>query len=249
MYLARVISKTAFDIASLTISVSPHRWTPPSVYDDLVTTEWQKLLVRTPQPIWDGTYYRVLNPADLENGTEPLTVRLGTIRYRFIATFPLLHQAHAHHQLEPLHHLSTIALLRTSDGYYLFGRRTRNREIDLIGGGVQKDELEIASGADLERNLIKEIHEETGISRNRIDRLSGIGILLSGTSNVLMVGHAHVDPTRAEAIAAFALRTENEMSEAVFIPGNELPCFLRSKSDYRPLIPQLMELRPAAGLQ
>ena len=247
MFLPRVISRTAFDIGKSNVSVCPSEWTAPEAYDALVDPAWKELVKDS--RLWDGTYYRVLNAAALRDGIGPFALRLGTIRYRYVATYPMLHQHHARHQLEPLHHLSTIALIRTSDAHYLFGKRTRNGEIDLIGGGVQSDELVITSGADLERNLLKEIREETGISRSEIQQLSGIGILLSSNSNVLIVGHARTGLTRAEAIAAFDLRTENEMSEPVFVPQDEICSTLRSMTDYRPLIPELMEPKAARGLQ
>jgi predicted NUDIX family phosphoesterase len=157
-----------------------------------------------------------------------------------VSTFPKLHQQHADHELEPFHHLSTIALIRTLDGHYLFGRRSRNGEVDLIGGGVQCDELAVTCGADLERNLFKEIHEEVGIREDDIEQLAGIGILLSGTSNVLIVAHANLALTRAEAAARFAMRTDNEMSEPVFVRECELCPMLRAMSDYRRLIPELI---------
>lgn len=241
MFLPRILSKNTFDIRGLGVEVCPHEWTVPSAYEILVQETWKDLLARSRHPIWDGTYYRLLNPAGLEWGEDAITLRLGTIRYRYIATYPMLHQHHAIHQLGPLHHVSTIALICTGDGYYLFGRRMRNGEIDLIGGGVQRDELAIANGADLERNLLKEIQEETGISGTEIRQLTGIGILLSENSNVLIVGHAKAGLTRAEATARFALRTEDEMFELVFIPENGLRSALREMSDYRRLIPELMQ--------
>ena len=240
MFLSRILSKNHFTIAGLGVKVCSNEWSAPAVYEALVDAAWKDLLAHTTQPIWDGTYYRVLNPAELENGSGTVEVRLGTIRYRYIATFAELHRHHARYQLEPLHHLSTIALLRTSDGYYLFGRRTSNGEIDLIGGGVQRDELVIAKGPDLERNLLKEIHEEVGIDGTRIHQVTGIGILFSSTSNVLIVGHANVGLTRSESVARFALRTDDEMSEPVFVREDELRPVLRSMSDYRPLIPELI---------
>jgi 8-oxo-dGTP pyrophosphatase MutT (NUDIX family) len=249
MFVPRVLFASAFPIHRLGAELRVSVWAPPAEYEDLVTTTWEDLRAHAKQPIWDGTYYRVLNPFALENGFGVLSLRLGTIQYRYVSTYPALHQHHARLQLEPLYHLSTIALLRTSDDYYLFGRRTRNGEMDLIGGGVQSDELAISCGADLERNLRKEFHEEAGIRSADIAQLTGIGILLSGTSNVLIVGYAILSLTKAAATARFALRTENEMSEPVFITQNELGPALRSLGDYRPLIPELIQPLPALGLQ
>lgn len=248
MYPPRILFAKPFAISNLVVEPCIDDWTPPAAYELLVHPAWQNLLVHSTQRIWDGTYYRLLNPEQVGNGSSPGTLRLGTIRYRYVATFPILHEHHAGHQLEPLLHLSTLALLCTSDGYYLFGKRSWNGEIDLIGGGVQRDELAVATGADLERNLLKEIREETGISGNDIHQLSGIGILVSETSNVLIAAHANLALARPEALARFTLRTENEMSEPVLIPENMLASALRSMRGYRPLLSELME-RTSRGLQ
>ena len=241
MLLPHIFSKQGFDIAKLPVSVCPDQWTAPPAYDVLVDAAWRQMLRESRHPLWDGTYYRLLNPADVENGMGTSPLRLGAIRYRYIATFAALHQHHAFHQLDLVHHLSTTAVIRTRDNYYLFGRRTRNGEIDLIGGGVQRDELEVTSGADLERNLLKEIREETGVSAHDVQQLTGIGILRSANSNVLIVANANLSLTKVEAIARFVLRPENEMSELVFVPETGLYPTLNSMSDYRPLIPELMQ--------
>jgi 8-oxo-dGTP pyrophosphatase MutT (NUDIX family) len=236
MFSPRILWKSHFAIAALAVELHSDEWTPPPDYEVMVNAAWNDLLARTTHPLWDGIYYRVLGVQDCDQGL----LRLGTVRYRYIATFPGLHQHHACLNLEPLNHLSIIALIRCSDGFYLFGRRTGNGETDFIGGGVQKDELEIAAGADLERNLLKEIQEETGIRRDAIQQLTGIGILLSSTSNVLIAGHANTGLTKAQAIAGFAERTDDEMSDLVFIPKTELASALRSMSDYRQLISGLI---------
>jgi 8-oxo-dGTP pyrophosphatase MutT (NUDIX family) len=190
--------------------------------------------------IWDGTYYRVVNASQLETRSEVGLMQLGTIRYRYIATFPTLHRHHARCGLDPLYHLSTTALIRTIDGYYLFGKRARNGSIDLIGGGAHADELMISGGPNIEQNLYKEIHEEVGIWEDEIEELAGIGIVFSGTSNVLVIGHARAGLSKADAIARFGQRTENEMTEPIFVHEDKLRGFLRDMTRYRKLIPGLL---------
>lgn len=81
------------------------------------------------------------------------------MRYGYIATFPELNKHHSKHHLDPLNHLSTVALIRTQDDHYLFGRRVRNGSVD---------EISVSCGADIERNLHKEFNEEVGIGRGNI---------------------------------------------------------------------------------
>ena len=231
---------TPFSIAGIRVQVCAEKWTATPEYNSLVDIEWESMVFQAKNSIWDGTYYRVVNASELETRSEVGLMQLGTIRYRYIATFSALHQHHARCGLDPLYHLSTTALIRTTDGYYLFGKRARNGSIDLIGGGAQTDELMISGGPSIEQNLYKEIHEEVGICEDDIEELAGIGIVLSGTSNVLIIGHARAGLSKTDAIARFGQRTENEMTEPMFVHEDKLRGFLREMTDYRTLIPDLL---------
>jgi 8-oxo-dGTP pyrophosphatase MutT (NUDIX family) len=191
--------------------------------------------------IWDGLFYRVTNAEALEKRDDLIHFVLGTISYRYIATYRQLDAQHASHALDPLYHLSTAALIRTSDNWYVFGRRSRNGSIDLIGGGVQQDELEVTTGADLERNLVKEIREETGIGHADLCAVQGLGVLLSSTSNVLALAKVDLKITKREVELAFGKREEDEMAEPVFVQQDEIGSFLRSLTDYRTLLPSLID--------
>jgi hypothetical protein len=241
MFIPRILSNASFSIANIGVQICGDEWTATPEYDALVDTEWKKMLIGAKHSIWDGTYYRVLNAAGMEIGLVSGSMQLGIIRYRYIATFPALHAEHSRCHLDPLYHLSTIALIRTLDGHYLFGKRARNGQVDCIGGGVQRDEMVVSCGADIERNLYKEMNEEIGIGNGDVVAILGIGVLLSGTSNVLIVGHVRIGLSKADAASRFDRRTENEMAELAFVPADGLRAFLYSMDDYRNLIPNLLE--------
>jgi 8-oxo-dGTP pyrophosphatase MutT (NUDIX family) len=219
-------------------------WLPNASYEDSVAGTWkqkQQEAERASVRIWDGLYYRVTNAEALEKGNGLIHFALGTISYRYLATYRQLHAQHASHALDPLYHLSTAALIRTSDNWYVFGRRSRNGSIDLIGGGVQQDELEVTTGADLERNLVKEIREELGISHTDLSAVLGLGIVLSSTSNVLVLAQVDLKTTKREVELGFDRREEDEMAEPVFVSHDEIRSFLRSLADYRALMPGLID--------
>jgi 8-oxo-dGTP pyrophosphatase MutT (NUDIX family) len=240
MYLPRILSHARFCLADIPVEVCDSAWKAPSDYEELVARAWQDKLRASNPAIWDGTYYRVLNTSEISMAAAPAGLRLGTIRYRYIATFSALHREHGDSGLDALHHLSTIALVRTSDGHFLFGKRARNGSVDLIGGGVQKDELPVSTGMDIERNLFKEVHEEIGIPAHAIDAMTGIGTLLAGTSNILLLGLVRVRVSKAEAKVLFSRRRDNEMADLVTVPEGQLAAFLHEMSDYRRLIPALL---------
>ncbi|HKF49018.1 MAG TPA: NUDIX hydrolase [Terracidiphilus sp.] len=242
MFASQILLRARFSIAEIGVRVCADQWTPTDEYEELVRVEWERMRTGVTHPLWDGTYYRVLNAAELKDSaaSRPGTMRLGTVRYRYIATLPALWEQHTRCGLEPLEHLSIGALIRTRDGYYLFGRRAQDGSIDMIGGGVQSDEMVVGSGGDLEENLYKEIREEVGIGRADIHALEGIGMVRSATSNMILVGHARTVLSKADAEARFAARTDPEMAEPEFVAEDELSEFLRASGDYRRLVAELL---------
>lgn len=240
MYTPYILCQPPLLPRDIHIEICDDLWTSDAEYDALVYSCWAKMKLeqmRLARPLWDGEYYRVLDPAELTGGAR---LRLGIIPYRYIATYPTLHDQHMQRGLKALHHLSTATLVRTSDGLYVFGKRARNGMADLFGGGVQPEELEVACGADLEENLYKEILEEAGLHRSDVRELTGIGAVVSGTSNVILMAQAHLKIKCSEVESRFFSRTEDEMEELVFVPEVELPRYLDQMPDYRRLIPRLL---------
>lgn len=239
MFTPRILSDARFSIRELRIQVCTHEWPSTPSYDAVVDCEWERLLRATSQ-LWDGTYYRVLNLEDWATSPVLATMQLGTISYRYIATFRAMHEHHIQSALDPLNHVSTVALIQAGDGSYLFGCRARDGAMELIGGGVQRDELSVFDGTQIEQNFYKEIHEEVGIREDDMEVLAGIGIAYSSTSNVLIVGHARTRLSADEIREEFDQRGDDEMSDLIFVPESKLRDFLHRMPDYRNLIPQLL---------
>lgn len=243
MFTAAILHRSPFQLSDVPVSVLENEWTPSASYEALVRDAWQERVrdaTRRGQTIWDGRFYRVTNVSDMNCGATFPRLCLGTIFYRYIATFRAFREHHAKEGLEPFHHLSTAGLIRTRDGQFLFGRRSRDGTIDLIGGGAQIDELAITCGSDIEANLRKEIFEELGMRSAQIREVRGMGVLVSTTSNVLVIAAVDLALSTDEVAAQFADRSDDEMSELVTVKENDLSAFLRGLTDYRTLIPELM---------
>jgi 8-oxo-dGTP pyrophosphatase MutT (NUDIX family) len=241
MYIPYILCWPPFSPRDIRIETCDNLWTADAEYDGLVEAAWTKVRLeqmRLEQPLWDGNYYRVVDPTELSRGAR---ARLGIIPYRYIATYPTLHGQHMQRGLQALNHLSTVALVRTSDGFYVFGKRARNGMADLFGGGVQPEELAVACGADLEENLYKELLEEAGLRRSDVRELTGIGAVVSGTSNVILIALVHLKVDCSEVEAQFCSRTEDEMAELVFVPEMEPQTYLDAMPDYRRLISKLIQ--------
>ncbi|HJW42806.1 MAG TPA: hypothetical protein VJ476_16450, partial [Rhizomicrobium sp.] len=205
------------------MTVTGEAWRADPGYDEIVQALWDKRVEAAAargHRLWDGTHYRLTHLEDID-GRGPL--RLGTIPFRYMATYRALHEQHGQRGLAPFHHLSTAALLRTADGHYVFGKRAVNGAIDFIGGGLQ---VEDGSAPDFEHNIRKEIGEETGIGRHSLGTIAGLGIVLSTTSNVIVVGLLGTDLSRDGVLEAFAGREDDEMAEPVFVPEARIDGYL-----------------------
>lgn len=85
MFPARILSGPPLPFRDLRIEISGREWTATPEYDLLVNAAWHRM--REQHSLWDGVYYRVTDPAKL---ARSCIMRLGLIRYRYIATFPAL---------------------------------------------------------------------------------------------------------------------------------------------------------------
>ena len=243
MYTPYILCRPLLPFREIHIQLCGDVWTASAEYDALVESVWAKMKLE--QPLWDGNYYRVVDPTELSGGA---IVRLGTIPYRYVATYRALHDQHTRHGLKALYHLSTAALIRTSDGFYVFGKRARNGTVDLLGGGVQPEELAVTCGADIEENLYKEILEEAGVCRSDVQKLTGTGAVVSATSNVILMALVQMKIGCSEMDARFSRRTEDEMAELVFVPEMDLERYLDEMTDYRKLIADLLQRTPGSSL-
>ncbi len=237
MYQPCVLSKGPLALREASLSVTGVSWRAPPEYDALVAPIWEERVAAAAaraHHLWDGRHYRLTDIGDLARGG---TLRLGTIDYRYIVTVRALHEEHRRPGLDPPHHISTAALLLTADGHYAFGKRQINGAIDFIGGGLQPEEGVVPN---LAHNVAKEIHEETGIAPAALGALRGLGVVMSTTSNVLVIAHQETALTADGVRAVFARREDDEMAELVFVPSAGIADYLRGMTDYRPFVAQLL---------
>ena len=210
----------------------------------LVDTNWQKFVEKAQskgfQP-WDGTYYRMENIQDITSGSRKL--ELSTIK--FSQVIGLQDNTHLFQKPTRLlaNNIETGSLILTTDGYFIFGVRNSNStsicKIDLIGGGLQENEIIVNNFSDFFKNEIKEIREETGLRNNDITNIQGIGIVQSCYSNVLFIFLTKLNKSKSRVKEIFHDREDDEMVELEFVEGKLLKQYLMDKKDYRPLTAEL----------
>ena len=236
MFAPRVLSKGPVALGDYSLNVTDASWRANPDYDALVAPIWQERVAAAAardHHLWDGRHYRLMDIGELAGST----LRLGTIDYRYIVTVRALYAQHSQHGLDPPHHISTAALLLTTDGHYVFGRRRINGAIDLIGGGLQPEDGVVP---DFAGNIRKEIREETGIDPATLGVMRGLGVVMSTTSNVLVIAHQETALTADGVREAFTHREDDEMAEPVFVPRAGIADYLRGLTDYRPFVAELL---------
>ncbi len=237
----QIITDRTFDQNTFKVKHVESRIELSPEQQSLINESWQTFLHEAQKKgstPWDGTYYRLESLDSVSNQLE-----LSTIKYSAIKGL-------THNQdlsLIPLesrpNHISTASLIKTKDNLFVFGVRNSNTmssySIDLFGGSLQPDELEVNSTKDIFDTQLKENKEELGISQNEIESMKGIGVILSSKYNVIFVFYTQLSITKEELLAIFRNNNDDEMVDLEFIQEENLESYLSDKGSYRPLTAKL----------
>jgi hypothetical protein len=245
MITPKVILKNNLDINTFKIV---HQKTSNRVIDPLLenkaTTIWKNLLKEYQAKglhIWDGNYYRLDNPEEVAKGDTKLI--LSTIHFSTLQAYKVISEEVNLKESQYSNFISTGGLIKTSDNFYIFGKRGKtihSSNVDIIGGGLLESENIVNTGKDIENNLYKEMHEEINILESDVNQCNFIGILHNSSMNILFIFRVDLKLSRSEMIDRFNNRSDDEMSELLFIEEKNIKDFLFSLPSYRPLILELI---------
>lgn len=190
--------------------------------------------------IWDGLYYRLENLDELQTGSRVL--KLGTIRYSTVRSLIEYRKKNTILKADFPNHLNTGALVRTSDGFYLFGKKKAKDSfcVDLIGGGLQESELKVRSGEDLARNMLKELKEEVNLDSGLIKNNEIVGFVLADTMSVVILFEMELKVSLDEVFRQFNSREDFEFVDLVAISREKLPEFLAEQKNYIGILGELL---------
>ena len=237
----KILSNKPFNKDTYTVVHTESSLKLNDIEKNIIDTHWQEFLQKAKSKgakQWDGTFYRIENIQNIISGSKELI--FSTIKYsqaRGIKDDPNILTKFQTNDI------STTSLIRTIDGYFIFGVRNSNSmsksRIDLIGGGLQESELVVNSFSDIFKNELKEIQEEIGLKEKEITNIDGIGIIQSKLSNVLFVFFTQLNKSRSEVLDIFIKNDDDEMVGLDFIEEKYLKIYLKDKRDYRPLTGEL----------
>lgn len=202
---------------------------------------WEKIFQESNEEFWDGTCYRLDNIEEVKKGS--LNFEISTIKYSLVIGYKEISKENKLAPEQYSNHISTGGLIKTTDDIYIFGNKSedlKNPQISLIGGGLQEDELKVNSGRDIERNLFKEIKEEINLSKQDVLSNKIIGILMSGSSGIIIVFETTLNISSQQVLENFKKRSDKEIKSLVFIQQNKLKGFVAEQKDYGSLIQDLL---------
>lgn len=249
----KILTSKFFDRNTFEIKMIPSSLILSQELQHQVDSNWKNFVTESNKKgskLWDGIYYRLENIDAVKNDSQILS--FSTIPYSVIRGLTFRRDlSKLKKQFRP-NHIATAALIHTSDNYFVFGERNKktlsNYSIDLIGGGLQPDELEIKICSDIFDNQLKEINEELGVENQHVISLNGIGIVLSSRYNVIFIFYAELNLTKNQIEKFFKENNDEEMEGIVFVKEEKLEEFLSDKGSYRPLVSKLYEVNKFSKL-
>ncbi len=189
--------------------------------------------------LWNSTAYRL--ERFWQTG-DSLHLQLSTVEYkeimarRAIEALPVLGEDYF------TWFVFVASLIHTSDNMYVFGKVGRSYtdlKIDLIGGGVNKDEGLVKNGSDFFGVLYKEFKEEINLDSTDIVQSMLRGILLSPWYGIGCIFYTKLRISSSEVVAKFQQENDGELQTLVLVESENVETFLGTLGGYKPLINQI----------
>ncbi|MCH2086032.1 MAG: hypothetical protein MK175_02505 [Pseudoalteromonas sp.] len=216
-------------------------------YEQVLKDYWHEVIADAQSAgteIWDGQYYRLENIDEIQRSS--LQLKLSTISYSTTRSLMKLSQQQNLASCYFPYHINTGALISTSDDFFVFGQKTTKSGtyyLDLIGGGLQKDELDVQQAIDIKNNILKEAFEEANITSSMIDWVNLNSLILTNTMSVVILFNIKLNVDKGLLLKSFEDRVENELSGLQFFDHesvNELS-HKENRLSYLSLIPKLVK--------
>ncbi|MFH1841005.1 MAG: NUDIX hydrolase [Candidatus Shapirobacteria bacterium] len=172
--------------------------------------------------LWDAPVYR-LNK--ISSSDDRITAHLGSISFRdhFVSAHLFDLVKNMPFACRP-HGIYVAAYLKTRDLRLVFGRRSLKSvlqtEINFLGGSLNPNEQKIESASDLFAYFLKEFEEETGLKKEVVKNLTGLGFWETANFRVAMILAGDLIFKAGEVVSKSRLNFENR--ELVFLTSREL---------------------------
>lgn len=170
-----------FNEKNLTV-VSREAWyRRPDELIDKVRKAWRKRKRESGARLWDGSVYRLSN---ILYDKDIVTLTLGKVKYKDHLTCADIRDEIVKLPFEKRPNGMFVSVyVATSDHKLIFAIKSSTsisgNSVNLIGGNMSPDETKIKSTADIYNSFLLELKEETGVAKDKIKVIFGLGIYLT----------------------------------------------------------------------
>lgn len=232
-----ILIKGPFNRANVNVSYNPvsNRKKDPEL-EKKVEAMWIKMqneAKKNGKLIYNGGSYR-LNGYEIKNGKLMIEVS----KFKYSTRRPIREFEDKLERLGPDYYskgLATGGYIKTADDWYVFGIRSgktmENNSEDFIGGVL--DAIDLSKMHIFDHNN-SEIKEELNISMSSIKDVSLLGLVSTGTCNIIMVLFSNLTLTKKDVRDCFTKEGNIEMRDLRFVRAHELEKYMYSLGGYKP---------------
>jgi len=225
---------------------SSQRKTNPEI-EQLIYQTWEKMetkAIAQNQMLWNGESLR-LDDLKLENGE--LTLFTSPTDYKTRASLELNISKVENLSLQYLSAgLAIGGFIETIDNYYIFNQRSHKsvdgNRVDFIGGVM--DNMSAKDGFDLLEHNYLEIKEEINVSKNEIESINILGLILGDSGNVIFITSTKLNISFDYLQKLFEQKHDEEVFELVKVKDQDLEIFINQIGRYKPLALDLLKNHP-----
>jgi hypothetical protein len=222
------------------------RKTNPEI-EELIYQTWNEMETKAKTKnhlLWNGKSLR-LDDLKLEN--EDLTLFTSPTDYKTRASLELNISKVENLGLQYLSAgLAIGGFIETKDGFYIFNQRSDKsvdgNRVDFIGGVM--DNISAKDGLDLLKHDYLEIKEEINVSKNEIESIIILGLILGDSGNVIFITSTKLNITFEDLQKLFEQKHDEEVFELVKVKDQDLEFFINQIGRYKPLALELLKTHP-----
>ena len=122
----------------------------------------------------------------------------------------------------------------------MFGKRkglvSDDIEVDIVGGVLLRDEVQIKTANDLQTALFIELKEELNIEPSHVESCTLNMLLLTQHYNAGLVYTLQLTLSQKQVVEYFTKNNDAEFVELIFIKKTDIITFLKKQKGYLPLL-------------
>lgn len=219
----------------------------PPEYQASLEAEWNNIVVHKQNlgtKIWNCDLYRLESFAFREGS---LQLEFATVQTKEVLVFCRHVKEHQYPEKYWPKNMFVASIVETSDAQCLFGELSGRTlggkgKVDMLGGALSKREIELLSGADIERALFREFAEELSLTPAHIQSSIFRGLVLSEVKSIGIIFEVNLSIDSFQVLDLFNQGNDDELARLLMVKSSELSDFLAAGKSYFPTVGELWRL-------